>query len=90
MSECDPAALPSSYIYYNAGVMEVYSDVKIYSNGGSSTEILKIENGTLTLKGSGRFFLANSEDTEALITGTADSSIITEILCLTDMAEMLL
>lgn len=78
MSECDPAALPSSYIYYNAGVMEVYNDVKICSNGGSSTEILKIENGTLTLKGSGRFFLANSEDTEALITGTADSSIITD------------
>ena len=77
MSECDPAALPSEYIYYNAGIIEVYNNVRIYSNGASSTEILKIENGTLTLKGSGRFFLANNRDTDALIAGTADASIIT-------------
>lgn len=51
MSECDPAALPEAYIYYSAGIMEVKGIVRIYSNGGSSTEILKIENGTLTLKG---------------------------------------
>lgn len=80
MSECDPASLTSSsvYIYYNAGIIEVYNNVRIYSNGGSSTEILKIENGTLTLKGSGRFYLANNGDTEALITGTADAALITD------------
>ena len=80
MSECDPTSLTSSsvYIYYNAGVMEVYNNVRIYSNGGSSTEILKIENGTLTLKGSGRFFLANNGDTEALVSGTADAALITD------------
>lgn len=80
MSECDPATLTSSsvYIYYNAGVMEVNNNVRIYSNGGSSTEILKIENGTLTLKGSGGFCLANNRDTDALIAGTADASLITE------------
>lgn len=78
MSECDPAALPSVYIYYNAGVIEVYNNVMIYSNGGSSTEILKIENGTLTLKGSGRFYLSNNWDTETLVTGTADAALITD------------
>lgn len=78
MSECAPDSLPEVYIYYDAGVIEVYGNVRIYSNGGSSTEILKIENGTLTLKGSGRFYLANSEDTKALIAGTEDSSLITD------------
>lgn len=80
MSECDPTSLTSSssYIYYNAGVIEVYNNVRIYSNGGSSTEILKIENGTLTLKGAGRFFLANNGDTEALVSGTADAALITD------------
>ena len=78
MSECDPAALPSVYIYYNAGIIEVYNNVMIYSNGASSTEILKIENGTLTLKGSGRFYLANNGDTDALIAGTADAALITD------------
>lgn len=73
MSECDPAALPEAYIYYSAGIMEVKGGVKIYSNGGSSTEILKIENGTLTLKGDGNFYLTNYNDTETLVTGTADA-----------------
>ena len=73
MSECDPAALPGAYIYYSAGIMEVKGSVKIYSNGGSSTEILKIENGTLTLKGDGNFYLTNDNDTETLVTGTADA-----------------
>lgn len=73
MSECDPAALPEAYIYYSAGIMEVKGSVKIYSNGGSSTEILKIENGTLTLKGDGNFYLTNDNDTETLVTGTADA-----------------
>lgn len=73
MSECDPAALPEAYIYYSAGIMEVKGSVKIYSNGGSSTEILKIENGTLTLKGDGNFYLTNYNDTETLVTGTADA-----------------
>lgn len=73
MSECDPAALPEAYIYYSAGIMEVKGIVRIYSNGGSSTEILKIENGTLTLKGDGNFYLTNDNDTETLVTGTADA-----------------
>lgn len=73
MSECDPAALPEAYIYYSAGIMEVKGIVRIYSNGGSSTEILKIENGTLTLKGDGNFYLTNYNDTETLVTGTADA-----------------
>ena len=73
MSECDPAALPEAYIYYSAGIMEVKGSVKIYSNGGSSTEVLKIENGTLTLKGDGNFYLTNYNDTETLVTGTADA-----------------
>lgn len=78
MSECDPAALPEAYIYYSAGIMEVKGNVSIYSNGGSSTEILKIENGTLTLKGDGRFRLTNYNDTETLVTGTADAVLKTD------------
>lgn len=78
MSECDPAALPEAYIYYSAGIMEVKGSVKIYSNGGSSTEILKIENGTLTLKGDGEFRLTNYNDTETLVTGTADAVLKTD------------
>ena len=71
MQECAPDALPSVYLYYNAGVMQVVGNVRIYSNGGSSTEVLKIENGTLTLNGDGRFYLANAGDTETLIAGNA-------------------
>ena len=71
MQECDPDALPSVYLYYDAGVMQVVGNVRIYSNGGSSTEVLKIENGTLTLNGDGRFYLQNNEDTETLIAGNA-------------------
>ena len=78
MSECDPAALPEAYIYYSAGIMEVKGIVRIYSNGGSSTEILKIENGTLTLKGDGNFYLTNCNDTETLVTGTADAVLKTD------------
>lgn len=78
MSECDPAALPESYIYYSAGIMEVKGIVRIYSNGGSSTEVLKIENGTLTLKGDGGFRLTNYNDTETLVTGTADAVLKTD------------
>lgn len=78
MSECDPAALPEAYIYYSAGIMEVKGIVRIYSNGGSSTEILKIENGTLTLKGDGGFRLTNYNDTETLVTGTADAVLKTD------------
>lgn len=78
MSECDPAALPEAYIYYSAGIMEVKGNVSIYSNGGSSTEILKIENGTLTLKGDGGFRLTNYNDTETLVTGTADAVLKTD------------
>lgn len=78
MSECDPAALPEAYIYYSAGIMEVKGNVSIYSNGGSSTEILKIENGTLTLKGDGNFYLTNDNDTETLATGTADAVLKTD------------
>ena len=78
MSECDPAALPEVYIYYSAGIMEVKGIVRIYSNGGSSTEILKIENGTLTLKGDGNFYLTNCNDTETLVTGTADAVLKTD------------
>lgn len=78
MSECDPAALPEAYIYYSAGIMEVKGIVRIYSNGGSSTEVLKIENGTLTLKGDGGFRLTNYNDTETLVTGTADAVLKTD------------
>lgn len=78
MSECDPEALPESYIYYSAGIMEVKGIVRIYSNGGSSTEVLKIENGTLTLKGDGGFRLTNYNDTETLVTGTADAVLKTD------------
>lgn len=78
MSECDPAALPEAYIYYSAGIMEVKGIVRIYSNGGSSTEVLKIENGTLTLKGDGGFCLTNYNDTETLVTGTADAVLKTD------------
>ncbi len=78
MNECDPAALPEAYIYYSAGIMEVKGKVTIYSNGGSSTEILKIENGTLTLKGDDNFCVTNDTDTETLVTGTADAVLKTD------------
>ena len=78
MNECDPEALPEAYIYYSAGIMEVKGKITIYSNGGSSTEILKIENGTLTLKGDGNFCLTNYNDTETLVTGTVDAVLKTD------------
>lgn len=78
MNECDPASLPEAYIYYSAGIMEVKGKVTIYSNGGSSTEILKIENGTLTLKGDDNFCVTNDTDTETLVAGTADAVLKTD------------
>ena len=86
MQECDPAALPTVYIYYNAGVMEVHNNVRIYSNGGSSTEVLKIENGTLTLTGDGRLCLQNDWDTETLIAGNAVAGSETDAGLETDKA----
>lgn len=78
MIELDAAPTSGSYIYYAAGEMEVHGTVGIYPGSTYRTTILQIEHGTLTLKGDGTLKIGNHQNTDTLITGTADAALKTE------------
>lgn len=78
MTELDAAPASGNYIYYAAGEMEVHGTVGIYPGSTYRTTILQIEHGTLTLKGDGTLEIGNHQNTDTLITGTADAALKTE------------
>ena len=77
-SDTTPSDEAAAYIYYDDGKMKVHGAVTICANGSDTTAVMQIANGTLTLTGDGTLSILNNDNTETLITGTADAELKTE------------